>query len=88
MQNIGLWYSSLTERVFLGKSKDLWNWHRKFTWDKKDVTNEFLSIVEHYFEKWTSRVISKWEEESLYIHIENTKEAKERLIKSLQEEIK
>jgi len=89
MKNIGLWFASLAEKVFLGKSKDLWNWHRKFTWDKKDITNEFLHICEQFFKKWESRVIKKekQEEESLYIHIANTKKAKEWLIKSLKFEL-
>ena len=88
MKNIWLWYSSLTEKVYLWKNKDLWNWHSKFTWDKVDYTNEFLAIAEQYFEKWTSRIIAKWEKEGLFIHIDNTREARDKLIKSLQKEIK
>lgn len=87
MKNIWIWYSSLSEKIFLGKNKDLWNWHREFTWNKKDVTNSFLFIVEQYFKIWTSRVINQWKKSTMYISIENTKEAKEKLIKSLQEEI-
>ena len=87
MKNIDIWYSSLSERVFMWKSKEVkWakEWVRAFTWDKKDITSKFLFIVDQYFEIWTSRVITWWEKESLFIHIENTKEAKENLIKILQ----
>ena len=87
MKNVWLWYSSLSEKVFLWKNKKVNDRVRQFTWDKKDVTNEFLHIVDQYFEKWTSRIVTKWEEESLFIHIKNTKESKEKLIKSLQKEL-
>ena len=90
MKNIDIWYSSLTERVFIWKSKEVkWvkEWVKVFTGDKKDITNKFLFIVEQYFETWTSRVINQWDKSTMYIAIENTKEAKERLIKSLEQDI-
>ena len=80
-------YSSLTERVFLWKQKSLWKWVWVFTWEKEDITNQFLWICEQYFEVWTSRIISQWEKRTLYISIEDTIEAKKRLIKSLELEL-
>ena len=90
MNNIDIWYSSLTERAFMWKSKEVKlakEWVKVFTWDKKDITNKFLFIVEQYFETWTSRIINQWDKSIMYIAIENTKEAKEWLILSLQKEI-
>lgn len=81
-----IWYSSLSDKVYIWKSKKEEN-HMVWVWDKKDYTNEFLHTVEQYFELWTSRVIKKWSEESLFLHIKNTKKAKEGLIKLLQKEI-
>jgi hypothetical protein len=75
LKNIDIWYSSLTERVFMWKAKIAkWmkEWVKQFTWEKVDITNKFLHIVEQYFEVWTSRVIKQWEKETLYISVENT----------------
>jgi hypothetical protein len=85
-----IWYSSLTERVFMWKSKTAkWmkKWVKQFVWDKIDITNKFLFIVEQYFKVWTSRVIEQWEKSTMYISIENTKEAKEKLIESLKKDL-
>ena len=87
MKNIWLWYSSLSDEIFIWKQKQVKEWIWVFTWDKEIYTNSFLHIAEQYFELWTSRVIVKWKKETMYIHIENTKEAKEKLIKSLQKGI-
>ena len=87
MHKIGIWYSSLTERVFIGKQKSLWDWHGVFVWEKEDITNQFLWICSQYFEEWTSRVISTGTHRTLYIAIEDSKEAKKRLIASLEKEL-
>lgn len=85
-----IWYSSLTESVFMWKSKEIkWakEWVRQWVWEKTNITSKFLFLVSQYFEVWTSRVITWWESESFFIHIENTKEAKEKLIKLLKKQI-
>lgn len=89
LKNTDIWYSSLTKRVFMWKAKQakgMKEWVKQFIWDKIDITSKFLFIVEQYFKIWTYTVITWWEE-SLFVHIKNTKEAKENLIKNLQEEI-
>lgn len=90
MKNIDIWYSGLSGRVFMWKSKATkWNkeWVKQFTWEKIDITSKFLFIVGQFFELWTSRVITWWEKESLFIHIENSKEAKQKLIEDLQKNL-
>ena len=62
-------------------------WVREFTWEKIDITSKFLFIVDQFFEIWTSRIIRWWKKESLFMHIENTNEAKQKLIKDLQKDL-
>ena len=88
MKNIWIWYSPLSEKIFMWKNKATkQEWVRVFTGEKKDITQEFLHCVSQYFETWTSRVITQWSKSTMYIAIDNTKEAKEKLIKSLQKEV-
>lgn len=90
LKNTDIGYSSLTERVFMWKAKTVkWfkEWVKQFIWDKIDITSKFLHIVDQYFEIGTSRVITWWKEDSLFIHIANTKKAKEWLIKTLQKDL-
>jgi len=90
LKNTDIGYSSLTERVFIWKAKTVkWfkEWVKQFIWDKIDITSKFLHIVDQYFEIGSRIVITWWKQESLFIHIENTKEAKELLIKSLEKEL-
>jgi len=91
LKNTDIGYSPLTKSIFIWKAKPVkWmkKWVKKFIWDKINITGKFLHIVEQYFEIWTSMVITWWKQDSLFIHIANTKKAKEWLIKTLQDEIK
>ena len=80
-------YSSLSERIYIWKSKEEKPWLMKWVWEKIDITNKFLSIVEQYFPIESSRVIKQGEAESLFIHIENTEEWKEKVIAFLKKSL-
>ncbi len=87
LKNTDIWYSSLTDRVFIWKSKTpkgMKEWVKQFIWEKIDITNKFLYIVEQFLEVWTNRVVRQWDKSTMYISIENTKEWKEKLIKWLE----
>ena len=83
-------YSSLTERIFIWKTKEA-KWKKKglreWVWNKEDITDKFLFVCEQFFWIWNSRIISQWQKETLYISIENTDKDKKKLIKTLQKHL-
>ena len=84
MAKIGIGYSPLSERIYLGKQN-----REKGHWvgDKEDITSDFLFVLEQYIPKQTTRTIVCGESESTVLHIANTKEGYEKAIKYLQERL-
>jgi len=76
----GIGYNPLTEKVYLGKQNQ-----EKKIWvgEKKDITNDFLSVANAYFAENTSRVVRCGKESNIFMNIKNDKESIERAIKDL-----
>ena len=84
MAKMGIGYSSLSEKIYLGKQNQA-----KGHWigDKEDITSEFLFVLEQYIPKQTARTVVCGESESTVFHIVNTKEGYEKAIKYFQERL-
>jgi len=84
MAKMGIGYSPLSEKIYLGKQNQ-----EKGHWvgDKKDITSDFLFVLEQYIPKQTIRTLVCGESESTVLHIANTKEGYEKAIKYLQERL-
>ena len=82
----GIGYSSLTDRVFIGKMNN-----KKGMWvgDKEDVTNDFLHTSFQYFEEGTVRTVVNpvSGKENFFLNIKKDKEGLEKLAKFAQKEI-
>lgn len=85
MAKVGIGYSGLTDRVYLGKQnkeKGLW------IGDKQDITSDFLFVVEQFFEIGSLRTINNSAVgQSLFIHIENNRESIKKLLQHLEKEL-
>ncbi len=84
MAKMGIGYSPLSEKIYLGrqnKEKGYW------VGDKEDITSDFLFILEQFIPKQTTRQIECGETKSLVLHIAETKEGYEKAIKYLQERL-
>ena len=80
----GIGYSPLSDLIYLGKQnkeKGLW------VGDKEDITSDFLFVLEQYIPKSTTRTVSSGEEESIILHVPNTKEGIFKAIGWLQKQI-
>jgi hypothetical protein len=79
-------YSPLTDKVYLGKQnqeKGLW------IGDKKDITNEFLAVSNHFFEENSIREVKCSNGNSnLFVNIKNDEESIKKLIKNLEKRLK
>ena len=77
LKNTKIGYSSLSDKVYMWKSKSV-KWGKpglsQWIWEKIDISNMFMSVLEQFLEVWTTRVIKQWEKETLYIVVKNTQE--------------
>jgi hypothetical protein len=77
----GIGYSPLSEKVYFGKqnkSKGMW------VGDKKDITDDFVSVALNYFAENSIREITfPVSDSSLIIHVKNDRESIEKLIGNL-----
>jgi NADPH:quinone reductase-like Zn-dependent oxidoreductase len=82
----GIGYSSLTDKIFIGKQNN-----KKGMWvgDKEDITNDFLNVCFQYFEEGTVRTVVSPDsnKENFFLNIKKDKEALEKLAKFAQKEI-
>ena len=84
MAKMGIGYSPLSEKIYLGRqNKEKGHW----VGDKEDITSDFLFILEQFIPKQTTRQIKCGETKSLVLHIAETKEGYEKAIKYLQERL-
>lgn len=77
----GLGYSPLTDNVYWGRqnsAKGMW------VGEKKDVTNNFISVMFAYLEVNKIRTITEGKNSHLFIHIDKSEEKIKSLIKNLQ----
>ena len=82
----GIGYSSLTDKVYLGKQNT-----EKRIWvgNKKDITNQFIAVSLEFFEENTIRNISfsNGTTTNLLINIKNDKESIEKVINNLTKRV-
>lgn len=86
----GIGYSPLTEKIYLGKQN-----HKTRMWvgDKKDITQEFMAVLNEFIGEGQVREISTLAKDDtpvkthLFIQILNNKNGIERAIKFLQKEL-
>lgn len=81
---MGIGYSPLTDRVYIGKQNK-----EKGVWvgDKRDITNEFLAVSHGYFEENTVREVRTSSKSNLFIDVINDEENINKLIESLSKRI-
>ena len=77
----GIGYGQLTDKIYLGKQNQ-----EKGFWvgEKEDITSDFLFVLDQYLPKATMRSVYGGETKSLFIHIDETEEGIEKVIKNLQ----
>ena len=71
MTKMGIGYSYLTDKIYLGKQnqeKGLW------VGNKEDITSDFLFVLEQYIPNKTTRTIVCGESESIVLRVANTRE--------------
>lgn len=78
----GIGYSPLSDKIYLGKQnkeKGLW------VGDKEDITSDFLTVLNQYIPKDTSRnmVLKNTNENSVIIHIDMEEESIRNTLKFL-----
>lgn len=81
----GIGYSPLSDKIYLGKQNT-----EKRIWigEKKDITNDFLTVSFEYFEQNTIRNIGSSDgTENLFINIKNDKSSLEKIIKNLSKRL-